>query len=142
MRLSFVPVFCTVGVKFVIDHRALRWLRHEVEVLLRPSPGFLLRYGDSCEFLVYLDGDNTINEPRVLGPRFLKKACEIELRIIVPLSSSVVDSYEEVSAIIRTILLILVAQLKKCEVDSLELALKVDSIVDRFVQREWLQSVS
>jgi len=68
MKIQFVPVFCRVGIKFVIHHTALKWLRNEVGTLLTIKEGFGLPQGADGEVVVYLDGDTAIGLPNVLGP--------------------------------------------------------------------------
>lgn len=138
MKLSLIPVFCTVGVKFVVDHRALGWLQREVGGLVEPGPEFVRRYGSESKLVIYMDGDSTIGVPRVLGPRFLKKAHELEMRVIVPMTRPIVESDEEVCAIVGVILRVLIDELEKCGIDTRALAQMPDSLVDRFSKKEWL----
>jgi hypothetical protein len=137
VKIHFIPCFCRVGVKFVLDHRAHGWLQDQVGALVKAGQDFALRQGDKSSLVVYLDGHEDLREPKVFGPVMDKRAGEMEMRIIVPQSQPRVDSPEEVCGIVRTILNTLVDKLPEHCVDITELARAVDSITERFRSREW-----
>jgi hypothetical protein len=142
MKIQFVPVFCRVGIKFVIHHTALKWLRNEVGVLLTIKEGFGLPQGADGEVVVYLDGDPAIGLPNVLGPVLRKRSGELELRIVVPLPHPLVEDHEEICKIVGIVLRTLAVELRNCSVDTMELEKRTDSILRRFSAREWQSSES
>lgn len=133
-----MPVFCRVGIGFEISHHATRWLRNQVGSLLEMDKAFSTKTAGDLEIVVYLDGQEALPEPRVLGPTLKKREGEIEIRIIVPLSQPYVASHDEICAIVRMILICLFRRLPECHVNTSELELGVDSICQRFQAREWL----